>query len=136
VIDLATLSDRLDGKQPEHGGVHGYALIVSFFDQAHIVLWDGDPGITEWMVDAGSNGSNFPISTDDAFGRGFKKPDGVYLAELGWKNMGPSDCDDRRPEYSACIKTVRPATQEEWQDHLHGQWPWDHEPFMIEEEAD
>lgn len=106
------------------GEPHGRALLLIMRGKGLVLTWDGDEGVHEWISDCRS-GSDNTFRADGVLDYDTKLADGIYIGELGWQNEGPSDWPDAGNEYSLAFGKERVATDDEWQDFLNGDYPWE-----------
>jgi hypothetical protein len=96
-------------------------LVVSFFGKAFAILVE-DSVALEFIKEGGG----FDVEGFSLEGASIDYgplPDGVHIGILKLEDDGPGDWPGSR-EACVALRDVRPATKEEWEAHLAGDWPW------------
>jgi hypothetical protein len=96
-------------------------LLISHAGIATAIVIDVDEPVMQHIHDCGGDVDGWDLEGADVDAHAFV--DGALVASVKMIDDGPGDWPGSR-ETVASIYDVRPATKEEWQAHVHGEWPW------------
>jgi hypothetical protein len=103
---------------------NGRALVTAMHGTALVLAWDGDEALQNMLDAAGVHVGGGDFAAGKA-GMDYElDEDGTYVVDLVIEDDGEGDYPGTR-EYCVAMRNERPATKEEWNRHLDGEWPWE-----------
>ena len=100
------------------------ALIAFFHGKGIALVWSGPSWLHEFVNDLYKVGDGFSLDDVDIEHAGGTCDDGLYICDLDVFTEGPDYFTGERDSFIQA-KNLRPATAEEWESHVSGDWPWD-----------